>query len=198
MSSNTVSFKKMFPQITKDYLAEVKTRLKTSSVEELINNLSKVVLEIFSEPVSVYYNSAENKMCFLPSSYYSAKEQNNPESFDSYLSAINKFLSSKYKNESSSKIKDEISKHIDKELYKLSSKLNNLQKRIEDGSKEEIYKSYGNLLLANIHLLTEKNEVIIVTDYLTNEEVKIKLNAKIQPKQNVDWYFENHVTKNKF
>ena len=45
-------------------------------------------------------------------------------------------------------------------------------------------------MLANIHLLKEKKEHIIVTDYLSDKEVKIKLNPKIQPKQNVDWYFE--------
>ncbi|OGU33758.1 MAG: hypothetical protein A2068_02895 [Ignavibacteria bacterium GWB2_35_6b] len=186
----SVSLKNSFPQITKDFLNEAKIRTKSGSTEELLNNLSKIILEIFSEPISVFYNETENKMFFVPSSFYSAKEQINSETGDSYLNAINKYLSLKYKNENSAKIRNDIEKHLEKELYKLSGKLNNLKKRIEEGSKEDVYKKYGTLLLANIHLLIEKREDITVIDYLTNEEVKIKLNSKIQPKQNVDWYFE--------
>lgn len=75
-------------------------------------------------------------------------------------------------------------------MSKLSNKLNNLKKRIDDGSKEELYKNYGNLLLVNIHLLENKMSSIVVNDYTTNENVEIKLNNKIAAKKNVDYYFD--------
>lgn len=184
------SIRKIFPRVSKDILNEAQSRTSNESFEELRNNLSKVILEIFTENIAVFYNEIENKTYFQPVTFHAAKEKINFEKADSYLNGINKYISLKYKYDSLSKIKDEISKHIEKELYKFSNKLNNLQKRIEDGSKEEIYKNYANLLLANINLLTEKKDDIIVTDYLSGEEVKIKLNTKINPKQNVDWYFE--------
>jgi len=184
------SIRKIYPRVSKDILNEAQIRTPIESIIELSNNLSKVILEIFTENIAVFYNEAENKTYFQPITFYAAKEQKNFEKADSYLNGINKYISLKHKNESISKTKEEISKHIEKELFKLSNKLNNLQKRIEDGSKEEIYKNYANLLLTNINLLTEKKDDIVVTDYLTNEEVKIKLNTKITPKQNVDWYFE--------
>lgn len=182
--------KKLFSRIHKDIFAEAKARTQNNSQEHFKNNLSNIILEIFSQNISVFYDEIENKMFFLPSSFHLIKEKENVETADSYLIAINKYLALKYKNENSAKIRNEISKYLEKELSKLSSKLNNLKKRIEDGSKEGVYKNFANLLLANIYLLKEKQEQVTVKDYLTNEDVKIKLNTKIQPKQNVDWYFD--------
>lgn len=181
--------KRIFSRMPKDLFNEAKVRFAGEAIEEFKNIVSVLILEIFSKNISVFYDLAENKSYFLPSSFHKAIE-NNAEDFGSYLTAINKYLSVKYRNEYLARLKNEISKYLQKELYKLSSKLNNLKKRIDDGSKEELYKNYANLLLANIYLLKEKQEEITVKDYISNDDIKIKLNTKIQPKQNVDYYFD--------
>lgn len=189
--------RKLFSRISKDMFIEAKARTHSDSNEEFKNNLYAVILEVFSENISVFYDEAENKMFFLPASFLKSKENNKAERAENYLNAINKYISLKYKNESSSSIRDEISKYLDKELYKLSGKLNSLRKRIDEGSKEEIYKNFGNLLLTNIHLLDEslfkcenRKDELVLNDYETGNDITVKLNTKIQPKQNIDYYFD--------
>ena len=82
-------------------------------------------------------------------------------------------------------------KHLDKELKKVSNKINSLQGVIEKGSREDEYNKLGNLLLVNINLLKSGMEEIEVEDiYENNKKIKIKLNTKLSPKKNVDYWFD--------
>ena len=107
------------------------------------------------------------------------------------IEAFNQFLIKKYQyEEKNSKLKKVIS-FLDKELKKISSRLNNLLVVIEKGSQEEQLNKIANLLLINLNKIHPGLSEIEVDDiYSPDSKVKIKLDAKFSPQKNVDRYFE--------
>ena len=79
---------------------------------------------------------------------------------------------------------------FDKELQRLSEKINKLKYRIETGSKDDEYRKLGNLLLANIYQISKGQVSITVIDYENGYEVTIKLKETNSPNQNVNMYFD--------
>ncbi len=82
------------------------------------------------------------------------------------ISFLHRIISSLKNNILKAKIRELklITKHLDKELKKLSNKINSLQGVIEKGSREDEYNKLGNLLLVNLNLLKSGMEEIEVED----------------------------------
>jgi len=178
------------PHISKEIKQEAAARLNLQNTTSGNIIVSNVVKEFFHEQIAVEYSDELNKPFMCPVKFISFPITNNVLRFTKYYEAINAYLILKYKNETISKVKTEIGKYLSKELERLSNKLNELRKRMENGSNEELYKHYGNLLLTNRHLLIKGLESIELTDYITNESIKIKLDPKMAPQQSIDYYFE--------
>ncbi|MGE5409903.1 MAG: NFACT RNA binding domain-containing protein [Clostridiales bacterium] len=104
--------------------------------------------------------------------------------------ALNEYLISKYRYEKLIQLKSRITKYLEPQINKLAQKLNQIKFKLDSPSKEELYRHYGNLLLANIHLIYKGMKDITVDDYMTNQPVKIPLNETFEAKKNIDAYFE--------
>ncbi|HEY6435837.1 MAG TPA: NFACT RNA binding domain-containing protein, partial [Ignavibacteriaceae bacterium] len=111
--------------------------------------------------------------------------------FENINEAVNFCLSKKhYLSYKYSKLKF-IKNHLEREMKKISAKINNLQDVIERGSKEEEYNKFGNLLLSNLGSIKSRMTSIIVEDvFSSGEKVKINLNPALTPQKNVDYYFD--------
>ena len=102
-----------------------------------------------------------------------------------YLLSKKYFLQDKYSKEKL------IRNHIERELKKVISKIQNLQGVIERGTKEEEYNKNGKLLLANLSSIKSRMSSIVVEDIFSGgEKVNIKLNPAMTPQKNIDYYFE--------
>ncbi len=186
-SIQLLDIKKIESRITKDIFNEYKSRTSEINETSFKDVSKKIIYEIYFEDVSVYF-SEENSAEFLPETFN--KNSKTENLFENYNEAISKYISLKYGKANYLGSKKEIENSLNKELTKLSNKLNKLKRRIEEGSKEELYKKYADMLLANIYQLNKKNSSIELEDFSTGEKIKIKLNEKISPKKNVDLYFE--------
>lgn len=161
-------------------------QINESDSEILLN----VLQDIFSESPAVYVddNSGEVHIGFNSLKIYSTFQKH---LFDTMIEAFNQFLIKKYQyEEKNSKLKKVIS-FLDKELKKISSRLNNLLVVIEKGSQEEQLNKIANLLLINLNKIHPGLSEIEVDDiYSPDSKVKIKLDSKFSPQKNVDRYFE--------
>jgi predicted ribosome quality control (RQC) complex YloA/Tae2 family protein len=84
-----------------------------------------------------------------------------------------------------------IRNHLDRELNKVSTKIQSLQGVIERGSKVNEYNKIGKLLLANLYELKVGINTISVDDIFSDgHKIEIKLNPKLSPQKNVDYYFD--------
>ncbi|MCX8105319.1 MAG: NFACT RNA binding domain-containing protein [Ignavibacterium album] len=88
-------------------------------------------------------------------------------------------------------IRDQILKHIDKELRRITNKQNNLLTIIEMGDKESEYKKIAELLLINNNNLKSGMDSVTLKDIYENEKlITIKLEPKLSPKENINKYFQ--------
>lgn len=179
--------KKEHSFVPKEIILEMKLRYaEGDSYEELFHQLLK---ELYTGKIKVFENKTEEKIRFIPI-IFKTFQSSEDIVFDDCNSAILKFLQKHYRFDRINKLKKEISKQLFKELERTTNKLNNLKGRIEKGERSNEYYNFGNLLLANRHLLHKGMEVANVIDYVTNDEVTIKLNPKNTPQKSIDFYFE--------
>jgi predicted ribosome quality control (RQC) complex YloA/Tae2 family protein len=157
-----------------------------SDSEVLLN----VLQDIFTEAPAVYVddNSGEVHIGFNSLKIYSTFEKH---LFETIIETFNQFLIKKYQyEEKNSKLKKVIS-FLDRELKKISSRLNNLIIVIEKGSQEEQLNKIANLLLINLSKIHPGlSEIEVDNIYSPESRVKIKLDAGLSPQKNVDRYFE--------
>lgn len=181
-NKNEEELKKEFNFIGKDILNELEIRGGNYKT-----NLNKIVDEIINAQISVGLKENMTKPFFVPSTFTGLQSQ---FLFDDYFSALNKYFQLYYTIGKDKILKSEIEKYIEKEMERVANKLNNLKSRIENGSKEDEYFIKANLLLSNIHRLQKGIKEIELEDFRSGTKIKVKLDEKLSPKQNVDFLFE--------
>jgi len=81
-------------------------------------------------------------------------------------------------------------KTIEKDLTNLISKKNNIINKLKSGNNEEGYKRLAELLLINKNkLATGLEEIFINNVFNNNTPIRIQLNRKFTPQQNIEYYF---------
>ncbi len=188
------SIRKKYPVIGKEILNETKLRddgsdkISTALLFEVINEVKGNNPAVFIEENTGDVNLGVETFSIFP---FTKKEK-----FSNLIEAFNYFLIQKFSRESVTDKKKIIEKHLEHELNKVSGKLNDVQARVQRGTKEEEYNKIANLLLININKITKGSEKIELQDiYKEDVSVSIKLDPKLSSKQNVDSYFEKSRTE---
>jgi predicted ribosome quality control (RQC) complex YloA/Tae2 family protein len=185
-----LEIKSLFPFIGKEILLEAKFRCRSDRIEDIVAVINNIINEISAAKPVVISDSRTGQLIigFETFHIFTGNEIN---VFDDVVSAFNYYLSKHYYTRQIETKKKIISKHLDKELHKLSNKLNALKTAIDKGSKEVEYKKYGDLLLININSIRNGMDSIDVRDiFLDDNLISIKLEAALPPKKNIDRYFE--------
>jgi len=184
------TLKKKYPFISKEIAAEAKFRCDTGDTKDLISKILGVIREIKNEDVAVFIDEP-NSSINLSVKTFNIFPRSSTILFKEIPGSFNYFISKKYYFEQLLNKKKIIRKHIDKELSRISSKLNNLKSVIDTGSKEKEYNKIGNLLLINLSLIHQGMKSIEVFDiYNDNLALTVKLNETLTPQKNVDYYFD--------
>ena len=182
--------RKKFPVIGSEIIRETKSRSTNFSNEESVKLLSEVLEEIRnSKPCAfINNNTDEVKLGFENFKSFPFTEK---KLFDSVIEAQNYLLSKEhYLDAKKSRLKL-IRNYLEREQNKVTSKIQNLQGVIERGSRETECNKIGKLLLANISELKVGMKLVVVDDiFSSGEKVEIKLNPKLSPKKNIDYYFD--------
>ncbi len=181
--------RKKYPFIGREIIKELKARVSSEAKDKVIKELYNILDEIRNDKPAVFIdeNTKEVNLGFqkFRSIPYSEKEV-----FDNVFSALSLFLKNNFYLTEEAKKEKIILKYLERELSKISSKMNNLKSRIEKGNREEEYQKIGNLILINLkNIQSGMQEVDLKDIYEDSEPVKIKLDEKLSPKQNADLYF---------
>jgi len=183
------TIRKEYPVIGKGIISEALIRKELKEV-----NLKNILKEIFDEIKTgdaVIFIDQQSNEVNLAFENFRIFPYTTTKKFDSAAEALNHFLIEKFSKDNFVSKKKIIERHLERELTKISNKLNNIQSQIERGSNEEELNKKGNLLLMNINSIKKGEDKIQVEDiYNNNIPVTIKLDSKLSPKQNIDLYFE--------
>ena len=139
---------------------------------------------------TVFIDNEKNEV-HLAVETFNIFEYQERESFNDLISAQTFYLSRKYFVHEKSKKLKVINKQLDRELQKVSNKINKLNGVKDRGSREAEYKNIGNLLLLNLKKLKSGMDKIHLKDPSNpDKEINVKLNPKLSPNKNVDFYFD--------
>ncbi|MGE5497417.1 MAG: NFACT RNA binding domain-containing protein, partial [Syntrophothermus sp.] len=182
--------KHIFPSIGKEMLAEVSFRLKGETLEEFKTEMDTVISDIESGDISVFFSPSMGRVVMAPEAF-NIFDSMDKATFSTYLKAVDNFLARRYQMGKSQDLKSIISKYLEHQLSRTSNKLNEIRAKVDVPSKEDLYRKYGNLLLANLHLLHKGMKTAELADfYEDGAVVNIKLDETKDPKGNADRYFE--------
>ena len=185
-SFNKNELKNIFPFINSFLLNEIKIRIdENTSLNQAVND---VFYGLMTDNIAVGY--LESKLRFIPESFVAANEISDKIIFDGYFEALNHYLTSNYKKDKVDEVYKIINSELEKKLSYLSNKINNLEDRVNKGSRENDYYKMGNLLLSNLHLITNDLDTIEVFDFETDNNIKIKIDKKLSPSENASRYFD--------
>lgn len=180
--------RKSMPFVGKEISDEVKLRENPnlSDSETLIEILNHIKLEkpvLYKDKVTGSYSIGFDKMKIFSGL---DKEYNSD-----LISAFNLFFAKKsYYDEKATKQKL-IRNYLEKELKRITAKLNNLKVVIDKGNNEEELNKIANLLLININKINQGDEKIELCDiYHTGENIIVNLDNKLSPNQNINRYFD--------
>ena len=175
---------KALPFLSKEILRQVEA--KPNPVESTV----QIIDEILNGKIVVGNDVETGESVFLPISLLDSEQNMEVELFDNYFEAITKYFYLKLTTVKTHNAKHEIEKHVENEIEKGASKLNNLKARIENGSKEAEYQKNGELLLSVIGQISKRAKEITVEDWKTNLSATIKIDPKLSPQQNINYYFD--------
>ncbi len=150
-----------------------------------------IIDDILKNRIVVFYDKMLNSVFMQPESFFISENAEVIKYFLTLNDSIHYYLSLQQKFKTIINLKTTIGRYLEKELVKLSDKLNNLKNRIENGSKEEIYKNYGNLLLYNINSYKKiSDKSVEVFDYNVEKWINLIINSKFNYQKNIDLFFE--------
>lgn len=180
--------RKKFPILGSEITKEVKARLRTDCNNDFSALLNDVLNEIRYSKPCVFIDEQEIHLGFENFKSFPFTDR---KVFDSLIEAVNILLSKKYYLEDKYSKEKLVRNHLEREIKKVTSKIQNLQGLIERGTKEEEYNKFGKLLLANLSSIKSRMSSIVVEDIISGgDKIKIDLNPALSPQKNVDYYFD--------
>jgi predicted ribosome quality control (RQC) complex YloA/Tae2 family protein len=181
--------KKWCPIIGNEIIKEAKRRGKSDKKNKSLI-FEKVLNEIINEQPAVFIDDNSGEIHLAPASF-DVFEHTEKKIFNNLIEAQTFFLSKKRFISEKQRLLKLITKQLERELKKTANKLNKLNTVVQRESKEEEYNRLGNVLLVNISKIKTGMDFIEVENiYGSNEIIKIKLNPKLPPKKNIDYYFD--------
>ncbi len=170
---------------------EIKNELsiRNKNFDDLGNDFHQILSEIYNNDIKVFYNKSEDKVRFVPSLFESFNTDIDQDTFPKFNDALGNFISKFYSHDIINTTEKEIKKYLSRELEKVSSKLNNLRGRIDQGDKSEEYYNFGNLLSLNRSGLIKGMVRITVQELADGIEINIRLNPKHTPQESINFYF---------
>lgn len=186
------------PQLAREIAFRANKTINTP----LINcNIEKLT----SETISFFDNVKNNR--FLPTLVYDSTKKH-PESFscveltqyyplpvyssESISEIIDKFYEERSQNERINQKSAGLIKIINNNIDRCKKKIQLHKQNIEKSTKRDKYKTYGDLLVANLYKVNYGDKTAIVTNYFSEnqEDIEIPLKPDLSPSQNAQHYYK--------
>lgn len=114
--------------------------------------------------------------------------------YDSINSLLDDFYSLRDMHERMRQKSADLVRLLNNNIERVTKKLVILEKTLSDAENKEKYKIYGDLLTANIYMLTDGMQSVEVSNYYEEDmpAVKIPLDPQLSPSQNAQRYYKKY------
>ena len=186
----------LFTGISKLFIQSILEELKLSNTvsESSLKEIYEYITEIINNNNCICKNFKNNY------SIFKANTDDNSNNLSDSSFQINFFLDDFYFQKSREDIfknyRNNLLKIINGTLDKITRKLDNINSKIEACKNMEKYKTYGELLIANIYRIDTlkilQNYVEVENYYDNNNLVQIPINNELSTSQNAENYFKKY------
>ena len=111
---------------------------------------------------------------------------------DDIQELLNRYYTDKFNEEIFSQLRHQLTQKLSNILEKLRSKAQTFEKRLEQSSQADEYRTKADLLMAYLQEWQPGMEEITLADFETNEPVKIKLQPDKNAVQNAQYLYKQH------
>lgn len=173
-------------RVNNKYVEELtENELNTLFVE--IEHIKDVILNHNYKPCIAYY-----KGDILDFSCIELKQYDNIVLFDNNNKTAYEFFKEKANVENIKTRAHDLKKIIQIHLDRLYNKIEKQNEEIINAENADIYRIYGELIIANIHMLYKGMENLKTVNYYTNKEVIVPLDKRFSPSDNAQKYFKKY------
>ncbi len=187
-SDDSDAIRKEYPFISKEVIAECKSRISAPGDFNAV--LKHVIMDFINSRPAIFYDKNNNDLHIAPETFHLFNFTEKTV-FDSYFPALNNYLSKMFQLQWIVEREKAVERLLEKELNKITSRIDKLKSRIENGSREDVYRRTAELLMINRYSLHKGNNDIEVQDvYAGGGSIKIRLDPAQSAQQNIDAYYE--------
>ena len=107
---------------------------------------------------------------------------------------IDDFYFSKEKDEEFKSYKETTSRIVLNQVKKIKGRLNNIELKIKECDKTDLYKLYGELITSNLYRIKDypQNSIVLENYYDNNNPITIPLDKSISPSKNAKNFFKKY------
>jgi len=183
------NLKSQFPSLGKKIIDELKTRY-CAEEDQSRENIVTVLEEIQKSSLGIYFDKIRKTFHLLPVTFNSAASFELKERFTSVNEAVHTFLLEQLHYAQFYSTQNKIEKHLSREILYVQKRIEIIEKRLGEGSKEDAYTQFANLLLINLNDLSHGMKEAEVANVFSDESrIKITLKENLSPNENVTCYF---------
>lgn len=132
------------------------------------------------------------KPSFTSDGYTVLGWQNNLYLTTDVNSLINNYYQDQLNQEQFKTIKHQLSQKLINILAKLQQKADSFSFRLKQSDQADLFREYGDLLMANLHLWQLGMKEIILNDFMTGKPIKLTLNPEKNAVQNAQSFYKQH------
>jgi predicted ribosome quality control (RQC) complex YloA/Tae2 family protein len=168
---------------------DVNEKLNNEIIEKIDNGI-KIIDEKLKNPEYIIY---KNKSDYLPSLIkLSHLEETEKFEYGNVNELIKNYIKLFYGKTSDRDLQKNVLSKKENELKVKEKKYNSLITQLENTGNSSVNKNYGDLILANIHLIKKGDEVLELSGEEFTESIKINLKKDLSPSENAALYYEKY------
>ena len=189
VSTSIKEFKYRYPYFGKKIIAEI--HLRTEDENKSFNQaVVEVLSEINENNFGLFFSESSKEYSILPESFFLTRNLRTDAIFNSCNEAVREFLLVQMQFHLFQSMYKQASKYFEKLINYLTAKLEAINKKVDEGSKESVFTEYANLLLINLQNISKgMKSVEIENIYHDGKAEIILLKENLSPNENVNHYF---------
>ncbi len=183
---NTAKYEEDEEKDIRNYISDTFAGISVNTVDEIIKN---------NEDITYTLNESNLRLIYEEIISIIETKKNNDFEFNFYLDDL---YFEKTEEELFTQYRNNLLKVLDGTLKKITRKLDNINKKLEDSSKVDLYKLYGEILEANVYKFAsgyadkESDFVELENYYDDNKLIKIEIDKNLSIIENAQKYFKKY------
>ena len=165
-------FKTKYPFFGKKIIPEILERSERNK-KSINESIKEILVEIDTKDFGLFFDEQTKEYSILPESFLTCLRLKNEMNLTSCNEAVREYLREQFQYHHFQSLFKQTSKYFEKEISYSTSKLEALRKRLNDGSKENLYAEYANLLLINLQSVSKGLTQIEIEDIYHDGKAEI-------------------------